>query len=208
MIYFQDDLVTLYLGNCLEITEWNQAKVLITDPPYGMNRRFLSKNKDVRVAGDKDTTARDQVMALWGIEKPFIVFGHWKVAKPINLKHCVIWDKEKMALGDKTSAFATNHEEIYIGGNTADFIGKREQTVIRCRPELNNNRPDHPSAKPLSLMTRLVLKTNLDFVADPFAGSGTTLIAAKLLGKKAIGVEIDEKYAEIAANRLSQESLF
>ena len=206
MIYYQDDFVTLYLGNCLEITKWNEAKVLVTDPPYGMNRGFGRKHE--KVIGDKNTTARDQVMELWGIEKPFIIFGHWKVAKPANLKHCVIWDKDKIAMGDKTSAFATSHEEIYIGGNTADFIGKREQTVIRCRPELNNNRPDHPSAKPLNLMTRLVLKTNLDFVADPFAGSGTTLISAKLLGKKAIGVEIDEKYAEIAANRLSQETLF
>ena len=70
-------------------------------------------------------------------------------------------------------------------------------------------RPDHPCPKPLPLMLQLVsLFTDLgETILDPFAGAGTTLRAAKDLGRKAIGIEIEEKYCEIAAKRMAQEVL-
>jgi len=71
------------------------------------------------------------------------------------------------------------------------------------------DRPDHPCPKPLSLMFELLtlFTDEGEPVLDPFMGSGTTLRAAKDLGRRAIGIEIEEKYCEIAAKRLSQEML-
>jgi DNA modification methylase len=206
--YYQNELVTLYHGDCLEISEWLTADILITDPPYGMNRSFIgSGHYDlVRVANDQDTSVRDAALKLWGIEKGFIVFGHWKVEKPKNIKHCVVWDKNKMPMGDSTSAFATSHEEVYVGGSTSGWLNKRQQSVIRAKVQVGAERPNHPTPKPTGLMENLISKTNLGVVADPFAGSGATLIAARNLGRKVIGVELEEKYCELIANRLSQEA--
>ena len=67
----------------------------------------------------------------------------------------------------------------------------------------------HPTQKPLSLMCWcLSFAKDAETILDPFAGSGTTLVAAKLEGRKAIGIEINERYCEIAASRLAQGVLF
>lgn len=206
--YFEDEFVTLFHGDCLEVTDWLDADVLVTDPPYGMNRSFIGTGHYdlIRVANDHDTKIRDEALDLWGYEKGFIVFGHWKCERPQKIKHCVIWDKNKMPMGDATSAFSTSHEEIYVGGNTSNWLNKRQQSVIKAKVQVGNDRPNHPTPKPIGLMEMLVGKTNNGVVADPFAGSGATLVAARNLGRKAIGVELEEKYCEIIAKRLSQQA--
>jgi DNA modification methylase len=101
-----------------------------------------------------------------------------------------------------------NHEEIYVLG--FGFQGHRGSGVIRANgPGAYAQLRDceHPTAKPVNLMTMLLEKCPAGVIVDPFAGSGTTLRAAKDLGRKAIGIEIEERYCEIAARRMAQEVL-
>ena len=96
-----------------------------------------------------------------------------------------------------------NYELIYIRGA---FAGPRTSTTV-LRYNLSNKaaaREGHPTPKPVGLMSELIIKAPLGTIADPFAGSGSTLVAAKALGRKAIGVELEERYCEIIAKRLSQ----
>lgn len=211
--YYEDDLVTLYHGDCREVTAWLEADVLVTDPPYGvayqsnMNRNKRNVKLGRPIAADETTEARDVVLRMWG-SRLALVFGRWDVARPAATRARLIWDKGNSAgMGDLSMPWGRSEEEVYVLGD--GFVGKREPNVLRVQMLMSadRERPDHPTPKPVGLMERLLLKT-VGAIADPFAGSGSTLLAAKALGRRAIGVELDERYCEIAAKRLAQDTLF
>jgi site-specific DNA-methyltransferase (adenine-specific) len=217
--YYEDDLVTLYHGDCREVTAWLDADVLVTDPPYGRNvrldytrgddpRKGSSPWKDAPIANDHDLSARDAALAAWG-DRPALVFGQWKMPKPEGTHTVLVWDKgEQAGMGNLSVPWKPNWEEIYVLGY--GFSGKRSTGVLSGFHLVSwaSKGREHPNMKPTNLLEALITKCPDGVVADPFAGSGSTLVAAKQLGRPAIGVELEEKYCEIAAKRLAQDTLF
>src|SRR5690625_1881576 len=212
--YYQDDRVTLYHGDCLEITDWLEADVLVTDPPYGMNHEIRGSydastgtwsSRGGRVSGDKTTATRDEALDLWG-DKPAMVFGTWRQPRPAETRHRLIWWKQGQPPGPAKTAFMLQDEEIYVLGKGWIETSPPMRTVIPTTEHRSTEvtKIGHPTPKPVGLMEKLIERAPDGVIADPFAGSGSTLIAARNLGRRAIGVELEEKYAEIIAQRLSQ----
>ena len=216
--YYQDDLVTLYHGDCLDFADkWTGADVLVTDPPYGM--AYIDRQGAV-IANDGTPDVRDAALLTWG-DSPGLCFGTWKVPRPAGVRQVLIWDKWGGG-GTVTTAYspwAYSHEEIYLlgewppttpGGRAREGGSpSKHPGVIRVSNynTQSSDRPDHPTPKPVPLMERLIEKCPPGVIADPFAGSGSTLRAAKNLGRKSIGIELDERYCELIASRLAQGAL-
>jgi DNA modification methylase len=206
---------TLYLGDCLEVLPTlPKVDVVITDPPYGVafNSGMDGFLGDCNVIGDADTGARDAVVR-WCGGAPCVMFGSWKVQRPIiKLRGLLIWDKgPHVGMGDLSFPWRPNHEEIYVWGE--GFHGHRGTSVLQFNaPSPNFIRRDHPTEKPVALMKELVAKSPPGIALDPFMGSGTTGVACMNLGRKFIGIEIEPKYFDIACERITnaqrQERLF
>lgn len=213
-LYYQDDHVTLYHGSCVGdgAPPWWTADVLVTDPPYGMayesNRNRNKKNVKVGrpVAGDKDATLRDAALEVWG-DRPALVFGRWNIPRPSSTRARLIWDKRVQGMGDVSLPWGPAEEEIYVLGR--GFTGDRTGNVLSVQMLMSadRERPNHPTPKPVGLMELLIAKCPPGLIADPFAGSGATLVAAKNLGRKVVGVELEERYCEIIAKRCAQDVL-
>lgn len=206
--YYQDDLVTLYHGDCLEVTEWLAADVLVTDPPYGVS--FQSSwttgiKRHAKIAGDESLEARDKALALWG-GKPALVFGTWRASRPANVRQRLLWVKgDDPGLGDLAMPWGYGDEEVYVIGH--GWKGARRTNVYRMPKVAHANNPGHPTPKPTPLMEALIEYAPEGVIADPFAGSGATLLAARNLGRSVIGVELEERYCELIAKRLAQQPL-
>lgn len=218
--YYQDDFVTLYHGDCLEISAWLDADVLVTDPPYGidwspnrgaygpnMKQRFKQQTRiKSAIQNDKSPELRDEVLLRWKA-KPALVFGSWKVERPQSTNQRLIWHKAGMPPGASNAAFMTQDEEIYVLGTGF----RKSSPPLRSVISTNEHRPTvvqmigHPTPKPIQLMEILIDRCPAGVIADPFAGSGATLIAARNLGRQVIGIEIEERYCEMIVNRLSQQ---
>lgn len=216
--YYSDELVTLYHGDCLAVIDWLAADVLVTDPPYGLSamaRGSYGKNMLGRrtkaqraIVNDETAETRDAALLAWGAAKPAIVFGSWKVARPALTKHRLVWHKDGASPGPLNAAFMSNDEEIYVWGEGFRKSSPPQRTVIRTSEHRSSHvqQIGHPHTKPIGLMELLVERCPPGVIGDPFAGSGATLVAARNLGRKAIGVELDEAYCELIAKRLSQQA--
>lgn len=234
--YYSDGLVTIYHGDALEvIADWDTAiDAVVTDPPYSSGTRHeaaKSSSGAMLRAGRFSNTPIDldqmtttgfvwllravaigiyPVLVDGGSFLSFIDWRQWPnlvgAIETANLRvqGMVVWDKGHFGMGN---GFRSQHELICHAAKGVPTIYDRGVgNVLRfARQEA----VDHPSPKPVGLMRVLIetITPDAGTVFDPFMGGGTTLRAAKAAGRKAIGVEIDERYCERAARRLSQEVL-
>jgi site-specific DNA-methyltransferase (adenine-specific) len=212
--YFDDGRITIYHGDCREVLPQLSAEFMVTDPPYGMG--FQSSRGGAfgvsSIDGDLDTRVRDEVLIQWA-GRPALVFGRWSVPRPASTRMVLIWEKgEHVGMGDLSLPWKPNTEEIYVLGS--GFEGTRTTSVLRHLAiagtvgRAGDGSRLHPTEKPVGLMYDLLSKIPANaVVVDPFMGSGPVLRAAKDSGRRAIGVEIEERYCEIAVERLAQEVL-
>jgi DNA modification methylase len=220
--YYADEHVTLYLGDCREITEWLAADVLVTDPPYGRN---WSKHGDLKaraggghssghdgICGDRDTSVRDQALVMWD-GRLAAVFGDLTLPPPYGSKLTLVYLKPSDAgVRGAVNGFRRDAEGIYLLGSWPTGMGGRSSVITTGAVKQGGayaaaGRYGHPHAKPVDVMETLIAACPPGVVADPFAGSGSTLVAARNLGRKAVGVELEERYCERAAKRLCQGAL-
>lgn len=225
--YYEQDGITIYHGDCMEVLPALAASpvdLVLTDPPYGVsyvsNYRVAGHPMRAPIANDESL---DVVAKAWPLAMDCLANDrHWYAfASPRKIgeaggiysgfRHILAWDKGDMGtVGDLACGFGEAWEAIFYGmKGRRPLFGKRPRTVLRYDWSARWD-PVHPTVKPVDLLVRLIgHSTDVgEIVLDPFMGSGTTLRAAKDSGRRAIGIEIEERYCEAAANRLSQRVLF
>jgi DNA modification methylase len=213
--YYADDLVTLFLGDCREVADWLSADVLVTDPPYGVN---LGVAKDTRagqhgLAKKSYDVYEDTYDNFVRVICPVIEHSLAMTTRGAVFSGPHLQELPKASAvggiycpsgsGRHSWGFKTFLPVLFYGTAPALNKGARPNVLQSTAVAEKNG---HPCPKPLPWMRWLVDLASMpgEVVLDPFAGSGTTLLAAKELGRKAVGVEISERYAEKAAQRLSQ----
>jgi site-specific DNA-methyltransferase (adenine-specific) len=199
--------VTLYHGDCRELLPSIEADVLITDPPYGVS--FAGKvTKHTKASGgylgeDDPLLGPSVVGMLLGKVKRAAVFPGIRLLhdypRPDDIG-CVYCPS---GAGIGRWGFTCFHPVLFYGPR----IGTLQPSSIQSFDTADTD--GHPCPKPMRWLRWLVnLATEPDdVVLDPFAGSGTTLMAAKELGRRSVGIELEEAYCEEVAIRCRQEVL-
>ena len=233
--YYTDDSLTLWHGDCIEVMadmpDQSIATVL-TDPPYSSggrreNARSIRKSMTRSVEDDEwirgdamSTNGFTFLLRMCGIQwrrvlKPgghVLSFIDWRMAPVLcaaletaDLRQhpILVWDKQRLGMG---AVFRNQHEFIVhmSAGNPLEPQRRDVPNVLRF-PSVRDG--DHPTEKPDALLQTLlsVVAPPGGVVLDPFAGSGSTLYAARALGLPAVGIEADERYCEVIAKRAAQD---
>ncbi len=190
----------LYLGDCLEVLPTlGKVDAVVTDPPYGMAYQSSWRtDKHEKLSGDGDYS-----LLKWACDIPAdhsrYVFCRWDALNFSTPKSLIVWVKPNWGSGDLEHEHGRQTEyAMFWPGKSHCWGGKRPGDVVTF-PKADT--ADHPTAKPVGLMERFIGWTVGD-VLDPFMGSGTTGVACANLGRKFIGIEIDEGYFNIACERI------
>lgn len=206
---FKSDLVTLYHANALDVIDCIDFSAFISDPPYGVN--FAGKaTKHTKASGGYNGTDSD--IGVDVITKCLSKVDRGAVFPGNRLLH------RYPASHDIGCVFCPSGAGCGPWGfscfNPILFYGKRPGGPTSPSSLTSFHRTqsgiDHPCPKPIEWMTWLVslVAKESDVILDPFAGSGTTLEACRMLGIKSIGIEIDAVYCDVAIKRLSQPLVF
>jgi DNA modification methylase len=229
-LVYETEKVKLWHGDAAEVLPTYKTEsfdLILTDPPYGVE--FLSGMRAEsfgEIANDgADPKARGVVVEilehcvrLVGQNRHLYVFGpevlrelDMKVSAPAEL----IWDKKTVSMGDLTSPWGPAHEPINFYTSLHRHAGKRGKLVnpVRLRKgsvlrfsKKTGLAVRHPTEKPIDLLTEMIESSSRvnEVVLDPFAGVGSTGVAAVLAGRRAVLVELEEKYCELAIERLKK----
>lgn len=223
--YYQDGSVTIYHGDCREmLPEIPYASCVVADPPYtfGLNSS-LSTGK----AGGWGDLMNNAMFYAWMLKeaKRLVasgagaawVFNSWRSFPVLARAACdaswpmlsvLVWDKAWIG-ADGVRGLRPSYEVVGLFADEKYAMADRSVPDIWTVPWSAHKPTGHSAEKPVRLISRMIeLSGGTGLIVDPFCGSGTTLRAAKDLGRKAIGIEIEERYCEIAAKRCAQEVLF
>jgi site-specific DNA-methyltransferase (adenine-specific) len=217
--YYEQDGIAIYHGDCRDVIGSVTADVLVCDPPYGVNLGKHSAAKETRgwLAKGSYASYDDTPENFQSVVVPGIALALGKVKRGLvftsgtGLRELPPYDAiggvflpagmGRSCWGFQNFAFCALYgsaPELHKGAKPTGLYSTETAEKVA-----------HPCPKPYGWMTWAVLLATVrtDIIIDPFAGSGVTLQAAKNLGRKAIGIEIDERYCEIAAKRLAQGAL-
>lgn len=212
-------MIELYHGDCLEVLKNlpdNSVDMVLTDPPYGIdfqsNRRV---GRFAKILNDK-TPFVEFIQHLPRILKPegcAMIFTKWDkqqvfidelIKHGLKPKNILIWDKVVHGMGDLKRAFGSRYESIiFVANNEFRFNSKRPTDIVQCM-KINSQHLIHPNQKPVALLENLIEKCTKEnqTVLDCFMGSGSTGVACVNTGRKFIGIELDERYFEVASDRI------
>ena len=213
--YYDDgNGIVIYHGDCREILpHLEPVDLVLTDPPYGVELGSKANNGRERIAytrlADNDETINEVVALL-----SMVIVRTKRMVLTPGVKNMLRYPTPThigsfyypAASGCNPWGFSCWQPIYFYGKDPYGGKGSRPDSYSSTEAAEQNG---HPCPKPIGQWSWLMARTSLEgeTILDPFMGSGTTLRAAKDLGRKAIGIEIEEKYCEIAANRLRQEVL-
>jgi site-specific DNA-methyltransferase (adenine-specific) len=200
--------IQIFCGDAQELLPLlPEPALLICDPPYGMDYQSNRKTKHqqkAKIHGDKE-------FPMWIFDTKATVakfiFCRWDNLFTIPPpKSFIVWDKGRHSMGDLEHEYGRQWEGIaFYPGENHSFI-RRPIDIIRA-PCVAPVHLLHPNEKPVEIITPLILAHPPGLIIDCFMGSGTTLVAAKALGRPAIGIDIDESHCRTSVSRLAQEVL-
>ena len=221
--YYQDERVTLYHGDCREVLPdlSEPFDCVITDPPYSSGG-FQEAGKSGGSIGTRgaETIALDN-LSTRGYERlmrevlrhcnqadEIYMFTDWRMwintfdaieAAGWRVRNMLVWDKGQMGMG---MPWRNQHELIAYGKRTpAKILDGKRGNVLQAKRSGNRN---HPTEKPVGLLDQIVTNTRSSRIVDPFAGGGSTLMAARNAGIPSVGIESSEAFCEVIAKRLDQ----
>jgi site-specific DNA-methyltransferase (adenine-specific) len=222
--FYERDGITLYLGDCrvvLPSLAPRSCDLIVTDPPYGVG--FVSGLRDGAgfgvIVGDDDASFVPSALSLackaLRVNRHAYIFGPDELLPDeLAARTELIWDKSQVGPGNLASPWGPAHERIvfsmYVPSikNRSDGYGKgaarlRAGSVLRYPRPNARGASRHPSEKPVPLLRRLIESSSHlgECVLDPFVGSGSTLVAAILEGRGGVGIEVEERYVALAAER-------
>jgi DNA modification methylase len=219
--YYSHAGIEIYHGDCREILPTlGFADLIVTDPPYGAEYQSSYRTIPFEpITGDTSTALAIEATGIalqrLSVERHIYMFGRYDTSSlPITPPVELIWDKQTLSMGNLEIPWGSQHEPIMFsilkskahrengkGGLSARL--RRGSILSYPRPQAT----EHPTEKPVALLRELIESSSRigEIVLDYFCGIGSTIVAARMEGRKAIGIEIEEKYCEIAAKRLSQE---
>lgn len=213
--YYRDESVTLYHGDSVDvIPQLEPVDLVLTDPPYGVT--YLSNwgvgqgNRPISNDGARLSLALYRSVLPLLKARHVLWFTRWDawpdvwalLGQHYPLRGLLVWDKGSPGMGD-LKHWGPSYELIASAGS-GTITGGRDSSILRYNAPSPRGRI-HPTEKPVALLQYLIEKLDAKTILDPFAGSASTLVAAKLAGRRAIGIESDERYCEAAAQRLARQ---
>jgi len=216
--YYEQDGIVIYHGDCREILpHLPKVDLVLTDPPYGINTRSDGMGKispwaDLCNAAFWYADWLKMCQSRLKLDGCLWTFLNWRSMVTFQKASCdIAWPIESLLIWDKCwigpggmRGLRPSYEMVALFAMPGFSIENRGLYDIQ-RWKWSSIKPNgHPAEKPLQGLIWLANSSGGDTILDPFMGSGTTLVAAKQLGRKAIGIEIEEKYCEIAVKRLGQ----